>query len=54
MEVLTFLSNIKHYLSMYFKILNCIQCGLVLNHEFGVEFNVQRNLIYKLFYKRTL
>ena len=40
MEVLAFLSNIKHYISLDFKILICIQCGLVLNNEFGVEFNV--------------
>ena len=44
------------YLSLDFKILNCIQCGLVLNKEFGVEFNVhvleEILFIVKLFYKR--
>ena len=33
----------KNYISLCYKILNCIQCGLVLNHEFDVEFNVRRN-----------
>ena len=37
------LSNIKNYIALCFRILNCIQYGLVLNHEFDVEFNVRRN-----------